>query len=133
MRTMQFTTTVEPLRTDDETPATEVLQKINDTVRRVWPEEESFSFIFWGTNPEGISVYEQAKRGEAFWKLIGNGRMIVYCVEGSSEGHYVHFDMHSPMSEKGGGEYRAIMMLKCFGGLERAQQIANLVQFLLGC
>jgi hypothetical protein len=118
---MEVTIQLDPLEIRDDSLFKDVVKQLNAVIKRVYGNnEENFGY---GMTP----IADTAK-----WYDFANRFLIVFCVAGASEGHYIHVEsLQGSMQKHRMSETRNILLAKTFNGFERAQEIVRLVQFLL--
>lgn len=123
MKSMKVQVEVEdPIRITDDMTVGEVLAYVNKWMKRLFDNyEESFG-LAW--SPREIK--------DEKWNDFVSRWVVVFPVTGGSEGHYIHIDTYGGYNQEGTPEkFKHIALCKTFNGLERAQEICRVVQFLL--
>ena len=96
----------------------DILSDINGRMRDRFPDEETMSYCWW--NDEAHT-----------WPSSGCWRALVYVVEGTNEGHYIHLAvLTDPNDSRAHGHCETtVVLLKTFGGFDVAWEIAKQIAF----
>ncbi len=115
---MKMTVCIEPLDMPEEVTFQQVLDGLNAVIKRVYGNDEERFGPSWDI--------DRSTR----WYDIRKRFVVVFPVEGASEGYYLHVDTYDGY-EKTDSIPRHLMTMKTFSESDRAQEIVTLVQWLL--